>query len=88
MSKVIFRAGRGCIDQAYKLKQIGEKAREKKRKVYMGFMDVEVLWQVLKICDVGDKLLNGVKSMYVNSLPSVRVNKGESEYFRINRVVR
>ena len=28
-----FRAGRGCVDQIFTLKQIGEKAREKKRSV-------------------------------------------------------
>ena len=31
-----FRAGRGCVDKISTLKQIGEKAREKKRRVYVG----------------------------------------------------
>ena len=35
----------------------------------------ESLWQVLRIYDVGSKLLNGIKSMYVNSLPCVRVKE-------------
>ena len=30
-----FRAGKGCVDQIFTLKQIGEKAREKKCKVYV-----------------------------------------------------
>ena len=43
------------------------KLREKKRRVYVGFMDMEkkydkfkreALWQVLRIYDVGSKLLN------------------------------
>ena len=34
-----FRAGWGCVDQIFTLKQIGEKAREKKRRVYVGFID-------------------------------------------------
>ena len=55
--------------------------REKK-KVDMGFIDLEkayervnreALWQVLKMYDVGDKLLGGIKSMYVDSLACVRV---------------
>ena len=52
-----FRAGRGCVDQIFTLKQIGEKAREKKNIVYVGFIDFEVykeaLWQLLRMDDVG-----------------------------------
>ena len=48
----------------------------------MGFMDLdyvydrvnrEALWHMLRMYDVGGKLLNGIKSMYVNSLTYVRV---------------
>ena len=84
-------AGRECVDQIFTLKQIGEKVREKKCKVYMAFMDLEnreALWQVLRICDVGGKLLNGIKSMYVNSLTCIRVKGGESECFMIDSGVR
>ena len=54
------RAGRGCVYQIFTLKQIGEKAREKKV-VYVGFMDLEkaydgvnreTLWQVQRTFDV------------------------------------
>ena len=77
-----FRAWKGCVDQIFTLKQIGEKAREKKCRAYVGFMDMEkaydrlyreVLWQVLRMYDVGSKLLNGIKRIYVNSLACVRV---------------
>ena len=57
----------------------------------MGFMDLEMaydsinrkaLWQVLRMYDVGGKLLSGIKSMYVNSLACeewkrMRVNVSE-----------
>ena len=33
-----FRAGSGYVDQIFTLKQIGEKAREKKCRVYVGFI--------------------------------------------------
>ena len=33
----------------------------------------ETLWQVLRMYDVGGKLLNGIKIIYVNSLACVRV---------------
>ena len=36
-----FRAGRGCVDQIFVLNQIGGKTRDKKRIVYVGFMDLE-----------------------------------------------
>ena len=36
-----FNSERGCIDQIFNLKQIGEKAREKKLRVYVSFMDLE-----------------------------------------------
>ena len=36
-----FREGRRCADQIFTLKQIGEKAREKERRVYVGFIYLE-----------------------------------------------
>ena len=65
--------------------------------MYVGFMDLEkaydrvnreALRQVLRMYDVGGKLLNGIKGMYVNSLAYVRVKGGESECFRINSGMR
>ena len=35
-----FRAGRGCVDQIFTLKQVGEKAREKKSRMYASFIDL------------------------------------------------
>ena len=66
----------------------------KKCRTYVGFMDVEkaynkvnmeVLWQVLRMYDVGGKLGNITESIYVNNLACVRVKGGESKCFRINR---
>ena len=48
----------------------------------------ESLRQILRMYDVGDKLLNGIKSMYVNSLPCIREKYSECEWFRIDRGVR
>ena len=70
---------------------------KKKCSVYVGFIDLEkiynrvnreVLWQVLRMHYVGDKLLNGIKSMYVNILACIRGKVGESESFRINNGVK
>ena len=88
--------GRGYLDKIFTLKQIGGKAREKKRSVYVGFMNLEkaynkvnreALWQVLGMYAVGDKLLSGIKSMYVNSLVCLRVKRGDNECFRIESSV-
>ena len=67
----------------------------KKCRVYVGFMDLEkaydsvnreTIWQVLRMYNVGGKLLNGI--IYVNSLAYVRVEGGESETSRIDISVR
>ena len=36
-----FRGGKGCVVQAFTLKQIGEKTRERKRRVYVGSIDLK-----------------------------------------------
>ena len=68
-----FRAGRGWVYQNFTL---GEKTREKKRRVNVGFIDLEkaydrinkeALWQVLRMYGVGGKHLSGIKSTYVDS---------------------
>ena len=56
-----FRAGRGCVDQIFTLKKIVEKAREKKHRVYVDFIDLEksydrvnreAFWEMLRKYDV------------------------------------
>ena len=51
----------------------------------MDFVNREALWQILRIYDVGSKLLNVIKSMYsyVNQ-ELIRVKGGEGQCFRIN----
>ena len=48
----------------------------------------EALWQVLRMYDVGSKLLKRIKSMYVDSSACVRIEGGESEQFRIDSGMR
>ena len=45
----------------------------------------EALCQVLKMYDVGSKLLSGIKNTYVDSLDYIRVKIGNREHFRIDR---
>ena len=92
-----FRSSRGCVDQIFILKQMIEKIRERKNKLYFGFMNLqpgydrvnrEGLWQVLVIYSVGDRLLNGIKSMYDDSEVCVRINGVKSDWFSITSEVR
>ena len=57
MSKRVSEIWRGCVDQIFILKQIGDKGK-KRRRMYVSFMDLEktydrvnreVFWQVLRI---------------------------------------
>ena len=48
----------------------------------------DALWQVLRMYDVGGKLLSGIKSMYVDSLACVRVKGIDSKTFRLDIGVR
>ena len=48
----------------------------------------EDLRQLLRIYDVGGKLLSGIKDMYLDSLASVRVKGGESQWFMTDSWVR
>ena len=53
---------------------------------YLDFIDLEkvynrvnrkAVWQVLRIYDVGGKLLSGFKNMYIDSLACIRMKWGE-----------
>ena len=48
----------------------------------------EALWQVLRTYGVVSRLLNGIKSMYVESEACVRINRVESDWFKIDSGVR
>ena len=65
----------------------------RKNEVYVSFRELEKaydrenregLWQVPRLCDVGGKLLNGIKSIYVSILACVRIKGGEGECFKID----
>ena len=69
-----FRAGRGCIDQIFIVRQIVEKAIEKNKKVYMAFVDLEKafdnvnrgeLWKALEEYGVQGELLRAIQALYM-----------------------
>ena len=92
-----FRKGRGCVDQISAVRQLCEKFLAKGKEVFLAFMDLEKaydridregLWDVLKVYGIGGRLLEGVKSFYVNSKACVRVGGGVSEYFPVKMGLR
>ena len=73
---------KGIRDSVLKVTEglIDDEQARGKNLVYVGVMDLEkaydrvnrkVLWQLLRMYDVDGKLLNSIKSMYVNSLACV-----------------
>ena len=72
---------------------IAEKYIEKRKKLYVAFMDLKkvydrvdrrALWGALKIYGVGGKLLEEVRAFYIDSKAIVRICGEKSESFEIN----
>ena len=77
-----FRQVRGCIDQVFAVRQVWEKYLANGKDVFWAFMDLEKaydtidrhgMWQMLRVCGVGGKLLKAVQNFYVDSRACVRV---------------
>ena len=83
-----FRRGRGCTDQIFIVRQICEKYLGKGKDVYFAFLDLEkaydrvdrdAMWSVLRLYGIDVRLLQGVKSLYVDSKACVWVENEVSE---------
>ena len=92
-----FRKGRSCADQIFVLRQVCEKMKEKKRKVWVAFMDLEkaydrvdreAMWQVMRIYGIGGKVLRGIMSFYDEARACVRVGNKVSESFEVKMGLR
>ena len=76
----------------FAIRQVCEKHLGKGEEVLFAFMDLEKaydritregMWKMLSNYGIGGKLLEGVKSFYVNSRACVRVGNGVSEFFPV-----
>ena len=92
-----FRAGRGCNDQIFAVKQIVEKTIEKDKKTYMAFVDLEKAYdsvsreKLKKVLDeygVKGKLLRAVQALYVDGRARVKVGRVEYVLFGVCKGVR
>ena len=72
-----FRSGSGWIDQVLVLKRLVEQYREKRKELYVAFMDLEkvydkvcreALWMVLHKCRVYGYLTRSMSSLYDGSM--------------------
>ncbi len=68
-----FRKGRGCVDWIFTMKRLVEEYLGKDKKLYAAFMDlektcdsvdIEALWGVPQIYDMGGQLLKGIQAFY------------------------
>ena len=87
-----FMPGRGTIDAIFIVRQLQEKYLEKKKKLYLAFVDLEkafdrvprdvVRWAMRKL-GVDEWLIETVMAMYKNSNSAVRVNNTVGEKFNV-----
>ena len=92
-----FRAKRGCVDQVFTLRQVMEKAIEKRRELFVAFIDLEKaydgvnrvkLWEALSQAQVGEGLVRAVQSLYMECEARVKVGEKQSEWFNVDQGVR
>ena len=92
-----FRKGRSCADQIFVLRQVCEKMKEKKKRVWIAFMDLEkaydrvdrdAMWQVMRIYGIGGRVLGGIMSFYDEGRACVRVGGKVSESFEVKMGLR
>ena len=81
-----FRKERGCIDQIFTLRNIIEQCTEWQRQLYVNFVDFEKafdsihrdsLWRILRHYGIPLKLVQLIKSFYIN----FRCSVGHSDTF-------
>ena len=89
-----FRAGRGCIDHIFVIRQLVEKHLEKGKKMLAEFIDLEKacdkvwradLWSALREYGIGGRLLGSIEALYKESKACVRVEGELSESSVYNR---
>jgi len=87
-----FRPGRGTTDAIFIVRQIQERFVEKKRDLWMAFVDLEkafdrvpreVVWWALRSLGVDEWLVNVIRAMYEGVTTAVKMKDGESDGFEV-----
>ena len=92
-----FRAGRGCSDQIFVLRNIIEQCEEFRKPLVMNFVDFKKafdsihrpsMWKILKWYGFPEKIISIIKDMYEGSKCSVRVGQEHTDWFSVATGVR
>ena len=84
-----FRSGSGRIDQVFVMKKLVEKYIEKRKELYVAFIDLEKAyneacrvaeWRVLLECRVNGQLTRSMSRLYDGSTACVRFGSTVKEY--------
>src|SRR6476619_2559526 len=87
-----FRHGGGTQDAIFVVSQVQEKYMEKKKDLWMAFVDLEkafdrvpreVLWWALRKMNVPEQLLEVIQAIYNHAKTAVRTQNGIEEEFEI-----
>jgi len=87
-----FRPGKGTTDPIFIVKQIQERYFEKKKDLWMAFVDLEkafdrvpreVVWWALRSLGVEEWLVAVIRAMYEGVTTAVRMKDGESDSFEV-----
>ena len=87
-----FRPGRGTTDAIFIVRQLQEKFLDKKKELWMAFVDLEkafdrvpreVVWWALRKLGVEEWLVRVIMTMYEGVTTAVKLNDGESEAFDV-----
>ena len=87
-----FTPGRGTTDAIFIVRQVQERFLEKKKDLWMAFIDLEkafdrvpreVLWWALRVMQVDEWIVKVVQSMYEGVTTAVRIGGGQSEEFGV-----
>ena len=85
-----FRQGRGCMDQAFAVRQVCEKYRANWKDIFWGLliwkrpMILSIDMVCSRVYGVGGKLLKVVQSFYIDSRACVRLRNDVSLWFPVN----
>ena len=92
-----FRAGRGCVDMIFCVRQLVEKAIEHNNKLFLLFVDLRkaydsvpraALWCALQKYGVPDIMIELIRSLYDGMSTTVTVGGGRSEPFSVRNGLR